>query len=386
MTNLDPSLLIFVIICFSALAVAIVLRFFRMPSVISYIVAGMIIGPYGFDLIKDQDMITTLGNFGVVLLLFFVGMEVSIKDMISRWKVSVLGTVMQIFISVAIVFLLGRWLGWPIGRIVLLGFVISLSSTAVVIKILESKKEIQSRMGQDVLGILIVQDIAIIPMIVILGLLGGNGIDYKEISLQVIGGILAIASMIWVLRKKNVRLPFGSKFKDDPELQVLAAFILCFGIALLSGFFHLSAALGAFMAGVFLAHAKETEWVHKSLSSFKVIFLALFFISIGMLINIEFFFSNIWLILIVLFLIFLTNTLINVFIFRWHGRSWCESFYGGSLLSQVGEFSFILAAIGVQAGLILDFPYQITISVIALSLIVSPMWIGIFSRIKRCNI
>ena len=380
MVSIDPTLLNFVIISFVALTIGIILRFFKQPSVIAYILTGILLGPFGIGLIKDVNLINTLGNYGVVLLLFFVGMEINLSELAQKWRIAVIGTILQVIISILVVFGLGYYLNWGLGRIILMGFVISLSSTAVVIKILETKNELKSKTGQDVISILLIQDIIVIPMIIIISLLSGGTVNQKEIILQVIGGIIAILFIVWLLHKKEIRLPFSKKIKEDHELQILGAFVLCFGISIISGLFYLSTALGAFIAGIFLSSAKETEWVHHSLHSFKVIFLAIFFVSVGMLINFKFLFSNLNVILIVLFLVYLTNTLINSFIFKINGRTWRESFYGGALLAQIGEFSFILATIGLQTKLITDFSYQMTIEIIALSLMISPFWISFFCK------
>lgn len=383
MASLDPYLINIVILGFVALLIGTFLRIFKQPSVIAYIITGIVIGPSGLSLMKDESLVTSLGNLGVVLLLFFAGMEMDIARLVSNWKAAILGTGIQILISILVVLGMGHFLDWTLGRIVLMGFVISLSSTAVVLKILEMREETGTKIGQEAISILLVQDIAIVPMIIIISLLGGEGVDYGELSLQIIGSIVAVLFVIWLVKSKKIGLPFGSKYKDDSELQVLAALVICFGIALISGLFHLSTAFGAFLAGLYLSSAKETHWVHHSLSSFKVIFIALFFMSIGMLIDLRFLFDNLGQVLLLLFFVFFTNTIINAVIFRWNGSTWRQSFYGGSILSQIGEFSFILAAIGLGAGLIEDFSYQLTIIVIALSLAISPLWIRFFCTFIR---
>ncbi|MFH1642246.1 MAG: cation:proton antiporter [Nanoarchaeota archaeon] len=385
MISLDPYLLNFVILSFIALLIAFVLRIYKQPSVISYILTGIILGPYGFKLIKDTQMINHLGNFGVVLLLFFVGMEVDMSKLVKNWKIGIIGTTIQIILSVLVVAALGHYLQWPIARIVLIGFVVSLSSTAVIIKILETKNELNTKTGQNVISILLIQDVAVIPMMMVLSFLGGESISLKSQIMQIIGGNIAIIFLIWMINKKKINLPFSSVLKSDPELQVLTAFVVCFGISLLSGVFQLSTALGAFIAGVFLSTAKETDWVHHSLHPFKVVFLALFFISIGMLIDLYFLWTNIGLILAVLIMVLFTNTFINALIFRISKNSWTDSLYGGAVLGQIGEFSFILVAIGLQTHLISNFAYQLTIEVIALSLIISPFWITFFCQFVRTS-
>lgn len=380
MSSLDPLLLTFVELSFITLSIGLILRYFKQPSVIAYIIAGVIIGPFGLKVISDGQLISRLGDFGVVLLLFFVGMEIPLKDLISKWKIAIIGTALQIFLSLGFIAILGYFINWSLGRIVLIGFVISLSSTAVVFKILESKNEFKSKMGRDIISILLVQDLAIIPMMIIISSLSGEQIELDVLGLQIVGFIASLLLIWWLYKKGNFKLPFFEKLKEDSELQVLSSLVICFGIASISGLFHISTALGAFIAGIFLSSAKEVEWVHHNLISFKVIFLALFFISIGLLIDLNFLFENWAIVFSVLFLVFFTNTLINAIIFKISGETWQKSFYGGSILSQVGEFSFILVAVGLSTGIIADFTYKLTILVIALSLLVSPFWISFFSR------
>ena len=383
MVTFEPLLVQVFTLTLIALAIGIILRYFKQPSVVAYILTGVVIGPFGFNLISDTEVITSLGNFGVVLLLFFVGMEISLKDLIVRWKIAIIGTGLQILLSLFLIAVLGYFLEWAFGWIILVGFVISLSSTAVVLNILEAKKEVKSKIGQDVISILLIQDLAFIPMIIILTNLGGGPVNIQTTFLQIFGCALAMIFIWWLIQKGSVHLPFRKKLRQDKELQLLASFVICLGIALLSGLFQLSTALGAFIAGLYLSSAKETEWVHNSLSSFKVLFLALFFMNIGMMIDFSFLAAHFVIIMEVLFLTYFTNTLINAIIFRVSGESWANSFYGGSILSQIGEFSFILVAIAISVGLINDFAYQLTVIVIALSLLISPFWISFFSRFVK---
>ena len=170
--HLDPSLPILVAIITVILLIGTSLHLMKQPQIIGYLLAGVAIGPFGFGLFPDTEFATRLGSYGVVLLLFFVGMEVAPKRLLAGWRIAVIGTVVQVALSVAMVVPLGLWLDWPLARIVLLGFVTSLSSTAVIIKLLRDSGEINQKEGQDVLGILLVQDLIIIPMLIIVGLLG----------------------------------------------------------------------------------------------------------------------------------------------------------------------------------------------------------------------
>ena len=357
------------------LVVGLLLRLLHQPHVVGYLAAGIVLGPYGLGLVTDEVTTSRLGAVGVVLLLFFIGMEVSPRKLASRWKIAVLGTLAQIVASVAVIAVIGASLGWPLARIVLLGFAISLSSTAVVLSYLRERGLFESPIGEGILVVILAQDVALVPMLIVIGLLGGDGIEGHTLVLQGIGGVLILALVGWLTIAKRVRLPLGKQLRKDHELQIFAAFVLCFGFALVTGLFELSTALGAFVAGMVIGAAREVEWVHHRLESFRVVFVAIFFVSVGLLVDVTFVLEHVGMIVLLVGAVLVTNTLINAGIFRALGDSWGDSLFAGALLAQIGEFSFLLAAVGQQTEVITAFAYQMTVAVIALSLLLSPAWI-----------
>lgn len=374
--HLDPALPILVALLCGILLLGLILKQLRQPHVVGYLFAGIIAGPHVLGLVTDEALLSRIGAIGVVMLLFFIGMEVSAKRLLASWRVAVVGTLFQIIFSIGLVWLMGKWLDWPLARIILIGFVISLSSTAVVLKILQDWKELDTETGQDVLGVLLVQDLAIIPMMIIIGLFGvEQHTDSWTIVKQVAGGIAMLIFFAWLISRETIHLPIPKWLRGDHEMQVFSALFICFGLALITGLLELSAALGAFAAGILVSTAKETQWVHHALEPFRVVFVALFFVSIGMLVNPTFLLEH-WLQISLLVLaVYITNTFINASILRASGDDWRASLYGGALLSQIGEFSFVLAAIGLQSSLITQYGYQIVIEVIAVTLLLSPAWI-----------
>ncbi len=386
--NSDPLLALLAAVSIACLLIAILFSFFRQPYVIAYIIVGILLGPHGLSLINDKDVAAGLGSLGLVLLLFFVGLEVSLPRIISNWKVAIIGTAFQILVTVAIVALIGTKLNWPASHSLLVGFVISLSSTAIVIKLLQDWKELNTKFGQNALGILIVQDLVVAPMIIAISFLSGSRIGESSLSVQIAGAIAFTIFVIWLLRKGMIELPFSSSVKGDHELQVFSALAMCFGLALLAGAIGLSTALGAFIAGMIISSAKETHWVHEKMDDFRVLFVALFFVSVGILIDLSFIQKHLWIILLMVGVVFATKTVINAMILRVLGDNWKESIYAGALLSQIGEFSFILGAIGFSALLIDSFAYQYIIAVISLTLLLSPFWIYLIKRftIRKENV
>jgi len=374
--HMDPAMPNIVGITLLILLIGLVMKVLKQPHVIAYLLAGIALGPWGLSLITDTDMINRLGALGVVLLLFFVGMETDAGQLVKNWKLAVLGTLFQILLSVGLIFILGSFFDWPLERVLLIGFVISLSSTAVVIQLLQGKGLLNGHIGQGALSILLAQDLALIPMLIVLGVLGAGDVSTATVVKQSIGTVLAVALFVVLVRKKQLHLPLAKWLKEDRELQLFAALSLSLGLALISGWFELSTALGAFLSGMVIGAAKETQWVHHTLESLKVLFVALFFVSVGLLLNVGFLADNWFQVLLLMLTALIGKTLMNTVILKVSNFSWRDSIMTGVILSQIGEFSFVLAAVGMQAGMINDFGYQMALCVISLTLIVSPAWIA----------
>ncbi|HUR40055.1 MAG TPA: cation:proton antiporter [Verrucomicrobiae bacterium] len=379
----DPILLQIVGALLVILATALLSRVLNQPHVVGYILAGVVLGPHGLEFFQEYELVSRIGEIGVVLLLFFVGMETTPRQLAQGWRVTVLGTLVQIAASVGLMVAIGMWLDWPLARSILMGFVISLSSTAVVLNYLRDTHRAQTKLGRDTLGVLLAQDLYLIPMLLITAILAGRGAQTETLILQGIGGVLAIALMAWMTLGRVVRLPLARFLRRDRELQVFLAFGLCLGFALMFGMLHLSSALGAFLAGMLVGVARETNWVHHRLEPFRVMFVAVFFVSIGLLLDVKFVLANAWLVGGVTLAVFVGNTAINTLIFRLLGEGWNYSIFAGAHLAQIGEFSFVLAAAGAAQDLLPDFTYKLVISVIALSLVLSPAWIALIARLQR---
>ncbi len=378
--HMDPLMPVLTGAGLGILLLGLLLHRARLSVVSGYLIAGIVLGPAGLAVLEDEATLSHLGAIGVLLLLFFAGMEVSLPTLVAGWRVAVLGTLLQIGLSLAVTFALGQVFGWKLARIVLLGFVISLSSTSVVLKLLADLRETDSPVGQNALGILLVQDVAVIGMVIALDFLGGRAVSPHELTLQGVGALVLGGLLWWIWRVERVHIPFQRLVGDSKELQVFAALIVCFGLSLVTGLAGLSSALGAFFAGILIRAADETHWVHERLEPFRVVFVALFFVSVGSSVDVTLMVNRGLAIGSLVAAALVTNTVINAGILRFLGSSWRESFYGGAMLSQIGEFSFVLAAVGLNAEIIEKTTYDLTIAVIFLTLLVSPLWIMPFRR------
>ncbi|MFT7213753.1 MAG: CPA2 family monovalent cation:H+ antiporter-2 [Granulosicoccus sp.] len=384
--HLDPTLVIVVGVSFAVIAVGLVLDYLKQPLVITYLLVGIVLGPGVFGLVQDAAYLGPLGSMGLVFLLFFVGMEIRPVELIKSWRVAVIGTLLQVLGSCLAVWAIGWYFDWTLARIVLLGFVVSLSSTAIVVKMLQDSGELSTDLGQDVLGILLVQDLVIVPMMIILGLLGGEQVGYADLVIQIVAAIVIVVLVIWVLRHPGFTIPGARFLKDNHELEVFGALAICLGFAFITGSVGLSSVLGAFVAGICVSAAKETQWFHESLQPFHVLLVACFFLSVGLMLDLQFVLERWHEIVFLVAAVFFTNILINASIMRVLGLTWKQSFYGGSMLSQIGEFSFVLAAIGFAGGIINEEGYQLVVATIVFSLIFSPLLIGMMRRVTSTGL
>jgi len=379
--KIEPIIQIISVLAILVIVLSIILRKMNQTYIIGYILAGILLGEQGLAVVDDKESVELLGELGVILLLFFIGMEINLIDFLKRWKLAVLGTLLQIILSVLLVFFIGSFYDWSLARSVVLGFVIALSSSAVVIKLLQDKHLIDTRIGKNVLSILLAQDIVFVPLLIIISQLGGKAESTESIVLMIIGAIVIVATLVYIYIKGVIVLPYSKKIYRDHELQVFMAIFLCFGGALATSFFGISPALGAFVGGMIINAAKATDWIHDTLHSFRVLFVSLFFICIGLQIDLGFVYNNLWTIFSVIFVVYITNHLLNTVILKVFSNTWKEAFLGGALLAQIGELSFLISSTALGLGIIEEFSYNFTISLISLTLIISPFWIGLSEKL-----
>lgn len=381
--HVDPLLPQLVGAILGILVLGLVLRRFRQPHVVAYLVAGVLLGPFGLAFVDDEQILLRLGSVGVLLLLFFVGMEASPRRLSRHLVLATWALLLQVGASVAIAWPMTVLLGWSPVRALFVGFAVSLSSSGLVLRLLEDAGELRTDVGQSVLSILLLQDVAVVPMMIVLQVLGGGDVPGNSLSLMVTGGALLLGFMVWILQRGSATLRLLRAVENDHEMQVFAALAVCLGLALVSGVFGLSPAIGAFCAGLLVSSATETRWIRRHLESFRVVFVAFFFVSIGMLADLRFIADN-WIVIgSIAALVLALNTGINAGIMRLFGFPWKQGLYAGALLSEVGEFSFVLASVARGAGILQDYAYRLTVSVICVSLVTCPLWIRTVGRATR---
>lgn len=371
------------VVVVGALAGGIFLSRIKQPAVIGYIFAGIILGPSGFALVEDRANVNLLAELGVLLLLFLIGIELSLRDFARVWRVAMLTMLLQIAVSLGVVFVLGQLLSWPIAAIVLVGFAVSLSSTAVAIKTLEEIGELKTDAGRVAVGVLIAQDLAVVPMLLIVNGMASGGFEAATL-IKIVLAIGFLALFIKFLSgRRRLSLPFAHLIGANHDLTPLSALGYCFAAAAISGLLGLSPAYGAFLAGLFIGNSTERAVMHSATLPVQSILLMVFFLSVGLLIDFTFIWNNFWTVMMFLLFVAILKTAMNVTILHALGESWQNAFLAGVVTAQVGEFSFVLAATASNSNLISADGYRLLVAVIALSLVLSPLWLHLARQLHR---
>lgn len=363
------------IVIILALSVGVIFLFqkLKLPTILGFLATGIAFGPSAFGLIEASHDIEIMSEIGIILLLFIIGLEFSLRDLARIKKVVFIGGASQVLLTIASVFGVMLLLGFSKPESVFFGFLVSLSSTAIVLSLLQSGGLMNSPHGKIALGILIFQDIIVVPMMLLTPMLAGEGGN-----LWVELGLLAVKFVgVVVITLISARYLVPSLLKAivqtrSRELFIISIVVICFAVAWGTSAIGLSLSLGAFLAGLIIS---ESEYSHQAtglIIPFREIFSSFFFVSIGMLLDVEFFASHIlWILLITMavFVLKFVVLLISSAMLRYPART---NLLSGFTLFQVGEFAFILAAVGMSYNLLSEEPYQYFLAVSILTMAITP--------------
>ena len=371
------------LVLIGALAVAIILLFqkLKIPSVIGLIFTGILIGPSGIGAVYDQKLIATLAELGVILLLFTIGLEFSLDDLKKLKNIVLVGGVVQMLFTGISISALSYWFMFAIGQgitfsaALFLGFTFSVSSTAICLKILADRDELALPYGRIALGILIFQDIAIVPLLIGINLLNPQATLSLALLAQKIGIIVLFAAGIFIsfrlLMPKMVRLIASLHAR---EVLVIGALVICFGAAYLTSLVGLSLALGSFVAGMIIASTDESHQISVTIDPFREAFSSIFFISVGLLLDVRM--INLPLFVSIALVVLLVKGLIVAGVSLSLRNSPRVSMMAGMALAQIGEFSFVLAETGLKNNLINHEVFQAMLAISVVTMIVTPAMIA----------
>ncbi|OWY22759.1 potassium transporter KefB [Sphingobacteriales bacterium UPWRP_1] len=362
-----------IILCFS-IAVVFVFHRLRQPAIVGFLATGMLIGPSGLSLVKAPHDIHLLSEIGVVLLLFVIGLELSFRQLISIKRTVFIGGTLQVGFTILLVFAALYLWGIAPGTALFTGFLFSLSSTAVVLRILQEKNEINAPHGRVALGILIFQDIAVVPMMLLAPMLAGKSGNMLTETPLLLGKVAGVVLLTYLGARYLIpHLFYYIAQTRNKELFLLTTIAFCFAVAQLTALSGLSLALGAFLAGLIISGSDYSHQASSNIIPFRELFTSFFFVSIGMLLDLSFVYSHFFSIAGITLLVILAKTFTAALAAQLLKYPVRTALLTGFSLFQVGEFAFVLSASGIEYGLLNNYFNQYFLSVSIITMLLTPI-------------
>lgn len=372
------------IVLLAATATALLFERFRLPALLGFILAGTFIGPHGFKLISDLEHIHQFAEVGMIFLMLTIGLEFSFEKIRGLKKVALVGGSAQILLSIGLSITATHFLGWTVYQGFVLGSVIALSSTAVVFRNLIDRGHWDSQHGRLCIAILIFQDLAVGPLLIFINSFGasqGSVLWTVLLSLTkaaaLLGAVLAMSRYILPVLMRWVAL------SKSREVFILSTVLLCFGMSWISSKMGLSAPLGAFFAGLMLANTDYHHQVAGDVMPFRHIFISIFFVSIGILFDPVFAMTHASTVIPIVGLVLFVNIIVVTIIMMALGYSPRVAITTGIILSQIGEFSFLLLENAKKGGLINDIFYQLILSASVITILLTPFLFSVIGPLMK---
>ncbi len=348
----------------------------RLPAAAGFILIGVAGGPSGFSLIDPTPMIATMADLGVLMLLFLIGMELRLQSFRKLLPLALGVTIATILLIASTVWLFTFYVHGELKGGIVIGFMLSISSTAVAMKMMNDVGEKTTNAGRLSVAILVAQDLAVVPLLLITNGMGGDvegslfGIAWRlALALALLVGFIAALSKV-----KSFRFPGDQYLLKDFDVGTLGIVGLCFAAAALSSLISLSPALGAFLGGLLLGHSTLCRAAESMTAPIQSILLFVFFLSVGLLIDLQYLREQMWVILAALVVVTGGKTFLNWLLLMIAGEPFDTAVQSSLFLSPVGEFSFVIAGAGLAAGALSASGYKLAIAVIAMSLLATPIW------------
>ncbi len=370
----DHGLLRDLLVVLSAsVLVVVLLHRVRMPTIAGLLIAGALIGPTGLALVSDTEAVGRLAEIGVVTLLFSIGLEFSLSHLRRIARMVCVGGALQVGITLAVTYLLARAFGWTDNRALFFGFLVALSSTAIVLRGLAERGKVDAPHGRLIVGVLLFQDLCVVPMMLVTPMLAAESTDAFAI-----GSALLKAAGVMVLTVVLARFVVPGLFQQVARTQrrdlfLLAVVLVCAGIAWATSLVGLSLALGAFLAGIVLS---DSEYGHQALSDIlplRDLFTSLFFVSMGMLLDLELLSRSPQLVLSLAGVLLCGKLILATLAGLLMRLPVRVALLSGAALAQVGEFSFVLADLGANVGLMNVDERSVFLDASVLTMLVTPL-------------
>ena len=378
------SIQLIILLLVSSVLMVALFRYLRLAPMIAYFVVGLLLGPYAFGILPDSESSRHFVEFGIVFLMFTIGLEFSLPKLNSMRNILFGLGGAQVLITLATTIVFSTFLGLDLAAAFIIGSALTMSSTAIVSKILMERIDLHSRHGQLSIGILLFQDIAVIPILILIPVFNAQVVDLYSLLWISLFKILLLLFILFRVGRPVMNFWFGIVAKQKSrELFVLNVLMITLIFAYVTKLTGLSYALGAFLAGMLISETRYRYQVESDIASFRDILLGLFFISIGMMLNIEVFIDYYP----VIFLLFIGYTIFKIILIAFLAKIFKYELgvgiRSGIILGQAGEFSFVILALGQEQNLISGDLLQIILSVCLISMLFASFIIPFNGRIAR---
>jgi CPA2 family monovalent cation:H+ antiporter-2 len=359
----------------TAAALGVLMLRLKQPPMLGFMLAGLALGPTGLALVANDDSVRLFAELGVLLLLFVVALEISLRSLRRSLMMAAACAAIQATAALAVTMVLGGVLGWPWTQSLVIGFVLSLSSTAVGIKLLESVGEARREPGRLAVSVLVAQDVLVIPMLLITTSLGAASIPGLTLSARILVAVGTLAGLIAFLsRRERLKIPFADAIARNADAGPLAALAVCLLGATAATLIGISPIYGAFVAGLVVGASNLRHTALRVSIPVQSILLMVFFLSIGLMLDLRALAPKLPAVLIITVAVLVARTAVNAVALRLLKAPPREALIAAVAMAPLGEFGFVLAAAGLGAGAITADGYQIALAVIAISMAASPLW------------
>jgi len=372
------------IVIVAVLSASVLFLFHRLraPTIIGFLITGVLAGPQGLRLIHASEQVDLIAELGVILLLFTVGIEISLKDILRIKKYVLVGGSLQVLLTALAVSLIALYREMPPGEAVLIGFLVSLSSTAIVLRIIQKQEEFSSLYGKTTLGILIFQDLAVVPMMLVIPLLPGSSLTESDSPLIIAIKAVSLIALIIISSKWVVpRALYYVARTQDREIFLLTIVSICLSIAWITSYAGLSLGLGAFLAGLIISESPYSHQAFGNIVPLRDAFTSFFFISIGMLLDVNLLVQNPAYIIMLTVSVIALKALLSGFAISLLGLPLRIIVLVAMALSQIGEFSFVLSKTGFESGLLPLKTYNIFLDVTVITMAATSLVMAVSPKV-----
>ena len=365
-----------------SIAVLLLCHRIHLPNVVGFLLTGMLCGPHAFRLISGESEVEILAHLGIVFLLFTVGMEFSFKRILEYRRYFFVGGLLQVGLTVLAGFALSLCYCIHWGQALFFGFLVSLSSTAIVLRVLDEKQETHTPYGRFIVGVMIFQDIIAIPMMLFIPLLGGVAQELDLSLLYSVGkGLLVLSVVLFSANKLVPKFLYQIAKTRSKELFLLSVMTICFAVAWVTASVGLSLSLGAFLAGLIISESDYRTEAIGDILPFQDIFTSFFFVSIGMLLDLRFVVQQPFTIMLVTLAILSLKTVVVAVTAILVGMPLRAALLAAVALSQIGEFSLVLAKSGSAYALSTEYQYQLFLAVSLFTMALTPSLMNFSPRL-----